>query len=137
MVKNILYVHGLNSSKESYTGNLLKTSFPQYQWTLESFQLMDVYDTIHKLVKVVREHQIDTIVSSSLGCVYNLYIKRMRDSETPVVNKILINPCCFPSRHLAGFEPLPPRAMEYCDALEDNIYLLLSGKTGKGRNCVR
>lgn len=122
MPKNILYVHGLNSSKESYTGNLLKTSFPQYQWTLESFQLMDVYDTIHKLVKVVREHQIDTIVSSSLGCVYNLYIKRMRDSETPVVNKILINPCCFPSRHLAGFEPLPPRAMEYCDALEDNIY---------------
>lgn len=121
MPKNILYVHGLNSNKDSYTGNLLKERFPQYNWVLETFNLFCVEETIHQVVQLVKKYDVDTIVSSSLGCIYNLYIKKMRESTLPVVNKVLINPCCLPSRHLAGVEPLPPRALEFCEAVEENI----------------
>lgn len=118
-MKNILYIHGFNSSKESYCGNTLQQLFPQFEWTLETFDLLNVEATNQRVCQLLKEKQIDTVVSSSLGCMYNLFIKKM---DGRIVNKILINPCCFPSRELPKLAAIPPRALENCRAMEFNIY---------------
>lgn len=121
-MKNILYIHGFNSNADSYTGNKLKELFPQYNWFLDTFNLVDVEETIHRIISMIKELEIDTIVSSSLGCVYNLYVKKGRSSKRRMPNKILINPCCIPSEVLPTLAVLPPKAKEYCEAMEDNLY---------------
>lgn len=122
MTHNILYIHGFNSDKNSYCGNTLKNLFPQYNWVLETFDLLDADATRHKIVHLLKQYEIDTVVSSSLGCIYNLFLKKIRSRNRQMVNKILINPCCFPSRELPKLEEIPYRALEYCEALEFNIY---------------
>ena len=122
MMQNILYIHGFNSDKNSYCGNTLKKLFPQYNWTLETFNLLDVEGTINQILRLLKEKNLDTVVSSSLGCIYNLFIKKARNCDIPMVNKILINPCCFPSIELPKLDEIPYMALEYCEAMEFNIY---------------
>jgi len=119
---NILYIHGFNSDKNSYTGNKLKELFPEYNWTLATFDLVKTEETIQQIIGILVKEEIDTVVSSSLGCIYNLFLKKKRNCDTPVVNKILINPCCFPSKELPKLEKISPLALEYCEAMEFNIY---------------
>lgn len=121
-MKNILYIHGFNSDKNSYCGNTLKKLFPQYHWVLETFDHLRVEDTIEKIIHILKQEKIDTVVSSSLGCIFNLYLKKIRSQQAPMVNKILINPCCYPSLELPKLAEIPYRALEYCEAMEFNIY---------------
>lgn len=121
-MKNILYIHGLNSDKNSYTGNKLKELFPSYHWVLESFDLLDVVNTTAKIIQLLKENNIDTVVSSSLGCVYNLFLKKVKSQTQEMVNKIVINPCCLPSKELPRIGSNIPMAREYCEAMEFNIY---------------
>ena len=120
-MKNILYIHGFESNKESYTGNTLKKLFPNFNWVLETFNLIDTLGTIKQIERIIRENNIDTVVSSSLGSIYNLFIKKDEDTEK-IVNKIVINPCCFPSKELPKLAKLPQGAIEMCRAVEFNIY---------------
>lgn len=121
-MKNILYIHGFQSNKDSYCGNTLKTLFPEYNWVLETFDHLCVEETLSKIISLIKKHQIDTVVSSSLGCIFNLYLKKVKSMDLPMVNKILINPCCFPSRELPRLAEIPDMALEYCEAMEFNIY---------------
>lgn len=118
-MKNILYIHGLHSL--GITGRKLEQMFPQYNWFLPAFNLVNPEETIHRIVQIIKKEHIDTLVSSSLGGIYSLYIKKMRDSNAPMVNKILINPCLFPSKHLSVFPDAPKEAKQFCIALEYNI----------------
>lgn len=121
-MKNVLYIHGFKSDCNSYTGNKLKELFPEYNWTLATFDLIKVEQTVQQIISIIVKEQIDTVVSSSLGCIYNLFIKKKRNNDIPIVNKILINPCCFPSRELPKLETIPPMALEFCEAMEFNVY---------------
>lgn len=121
-MKNILYIHGFNSSKDSYTGNTLKSLFPEYNWTLATFDLLKVEETANQIIRILINDNIDTVVSSSLGCIYNLFLKKKRNCDVPMVNKILINPCCIPSKELPLLTDIPYMALEYCQAMEFNIY---------------
>ena len=120
-MKNVLYIHGFGSNKDSYTGNTLKKLFPGFNWILDTFDLIDTWCTIRKLEEIIRDNDIDTVVSSSLGSVYNLFIKKDEDTEK-IVDKIFINPCCFPSKELPKLADLPQRSIEMCRAVEFNIY---------------
>ncbi|MBO4645138.1 MAG: hypothetical protein J5642_01345 [Bacteroidales bacterium] len=119
----ILYLHGLGSNRNSYTGNTLKKLFPQFRWVLDSFNLLDVSQTHAQLVKLIQDHQIDTVISSSLGSIYNLFIKPDPDTGH-MVNKILINPCCFPSKEIVHLVQVPQNALELCRKVEHDIYHL-------------
>ena len=88
--KNILYIHGLNSDINSSTYNYLKTGFPEFNWFSSTFDLLDIAGTIRKIDRLIAEHNITTVVGSSLGAFYALYIKNS-------LAKIVINPCMHPS----------------------------------------
>ena len=89
-MKNILYIHGLNSDKNSSTFKILKSSLKDYNWYTDTFDLLDTNATTHHIEEIIRTNQITTVVASSLGAFYGLNI---RDS----LAKILINPCMKPS----------------------------------------
>ena len=88
--KNILYIHGLNSDINSSTYNYLKTGFPEFNWFSSTFDLLDITGTIRKIDRLIAQHNITTVVGSSLGAFYALYIKNS-------LAKIVINPCMHPS----------------------------------------
>ncbi len=119
--RTVLYLHGYGSDKNSYTGNTLKDLFPQHRWVLETFDLLDVFATREKLRTLIDAEQIDTVVSSSLGSIYNLFIKNPINPSR-VINKVLINPCCFPSKVLGNIAPLTQEQLAVCRAVETNVY---------------
>lgn len=130
MTKNILYIHGFGSNKDSYTGNTLKQLFPNFNWVLETFNLLNVNESNEKIKQLISEHDIDTVVSSSLGCIYNLFIKK--DEKTgKIVNKILINPCCFPSKELPKLDTIPQDAIAACKAVEFNVFQIHQDNTSR------
>lgn len=120
-MKNILYLHGYGSNKDSYTGNLLKELFPEHHWVLETFDLVHVQDCVNFVRKIVKDEQIDIVISSSLGSVYNLFIKKDRETNR-MVDKIFINPCCVPSEAIPQIAPVPQELVTNFRALEYNIY---------------
>lgn len=117
--KSFLYIHGFGSDKNSYTGNTLKQLFPQYHWVLETFDLLNVHKCNEQIREIIRKENIDIVVSSSLGSIYNLFIKKEDDK---MVKKIFINPCCFPSKELSKIAALPAEFKTLCEAVEYNIY---------------
>ena len=118
-MKNFLYIHGFGSDKNSYTGNTLKQLFPEYNWILETFELLEVQKCNEHIREIIKKEHIDVIVSSSLGSIYNLFIKEI---EGKMVNKIFINPCCFPSREIPKITDIPTHFISLCQAVEYNIY---------------
>lgn len=130
MTKNILYIHGFGSNKDSYTGNSLKQLFPEYHWILETFNLLDVHACNEKIKQLISAHDIDTVISSSLGCIYNLFIKK-NETTGKIVNKILINPCCYPSKELPKLDVIPQDALTACKAVEFNVYQVHQDNTSK------
>ena len=89
-MKNILYIHGLNSDKSSYTFNTLKSGLTDYNWDTDTFDLLNTATTTQHIEEIIKTNKISIIVASSLGAFYGLNI---RDS----LAKILINPCMKPS----------------------------------------
>ena len=61
-MKNILYLHGYGSNKDSYTGNMLKELFPEHHWVLETFDLVHVQDCVNFVRKIVKDEQIDIVI---------------------------------------------------------------------------
>ena len=88
---------------------------------LETFDLLDVFAMREKLRHLIDAEQIDTVVSSSLGSIYNLFIKNPINPSR-VINKVLINPCCFPSKVLGHIAPLTQEQLAVCRAVETNVY---------------
>ena len=99
----ILYIHGLNSSKESDTGKYIRSYLDSHDMkdvTLvrETFDLLDIDKTKYKIKNIVERQKIDLVIASSLGSFYGLMLGEM-------VMKIVINPCMLPSRELSKLIP--------------------------------
>ena len=91
--KNILYIHGLNSDKNSTTFLTLKSHFLDFEWHTETFDLLNPSVATKQIDDIIKRKNITTIVASSLGAFYGLNIRNS-------LAKILINPCLIPSIEL-------------------------------------
>ena len=91
--KNILYIHGLNSDKNSKTFLTLKSHFLDFEWYTETFDLLNPSVATKQIDDIIKRKNITTIVASSLGAFYGLNIRNS-------LAKILINPCLIPSIEL-------------------------------------
>ena len=112
-MKNILYIHGLNSDKNSYTFKILKSSLKDYNWYTDTFDLLDTDATTHHIEEIIRTNQITTVVASSLGAFYGLNIRVS-------LAKILINPCMKPSIEIPKLADNVN--VEAFEKMEDDIY---------------
>ena len=127
-MKKILYIHGFGSDKNSYTSHTLKQLFPQYDWYSETFDLLQVKQTNQRIRELIDVEGIDTVVSSSLGGIYALFIKK-NEKTGKMVNKIFINPCCYPSRELPHLSEIPMDILCNCRAVEYNVYKVHTDNT--------
>lgn len=118
-MKTILYIHGFESSRDSYTGNTLKRLFPEHRWVLETFDLLRVEECSAQIRSLIEKESIDLVTSSSLGCIYNLMIRR-ENGRMP--DKVLLNPCCFPSRELPKIARIPASFRQICEKVEQEVY---------------
>ena len=91
--KNILYIHGFNSDKNSTTFLTLKSHFLDFEWHTETFDLLNPSVATKQIDDIIKRKNITTIVASSLGAFYGLNIRNS-------LAKILINPCLIPSIEL-------------------------------------
>ena len=88
---NVLYIHGLGSSKDSTTFKILSQEFKdEYNWYTDTFDLMHPTRAIRQINNIIRNRNISIIVSSSFGAFYALCVE---DS----LARIVINPCMEPA----------------------------------------
>ena len=125
MQKNILYIHGLGSSKNSSTFKTLKKNFPQYNWVTDTFDLLDVNETISKINKLLKENNISTVIGSSLGAFYTLAIKNS-------LAKIVINPCMHPSIEIPKLVTNQPVPVTEFESIENDTYSSIDGEMRLG-----
>lgn len=121
MQKNALYVHGLGSSKDSSTFKSLKKNFPQYNWTSDTFDLLDVDGTNNKIDNILRSKNIALVVGSSLGAFYTLAIKNS-------IAKVVINPCMHPSIEIPKLVTDKSVPVEKFKAVEQDTYASIDGE---------
>lgn len=115
-VKNILYVHGLGSSKESPTCKNLRELLSGCTIYAENFDLFDVAGTQKKIENLIAEHDIGTLIGSSFGAFYVLARKAM-----PF--RIVINPCMKPSVEIPKLDPaIPEKTIADLQKLEEAVY---------------
>lgn len=113
--KNLLYIHGLNSSANSTTARLVKQylgdKFNVYTHTWNLTQ-----SGIEKEInKFVVDNNISIVIASSLGAFYALAI-------TDSVAKILINPCMHPSVEVPKLTKITDSQIEHFEKLETEVY---------------
>ena len=113
--KNLLYIHGLNSSANSTTARLVKQylgdKFNVYTHTWNLTQ-PDVEKDINKFVA---DNNISIVIASSLGAFYALAI-------TDSVAKILINPCMHPSVEVPKLTKISNDQILQFEKLETEVY---------------
>ena len=114
---NILYVHGLGSDKNSSTGKLIKEYYgKKHQVLTESFDLLNVEGTRHKIRKRVQEWQVDLCIASSLGAFFML---SLRD----ILPCFVINPCMKTSTVLKNLDAsIPDEVLQEFAHLENHVY---------------
>ena len=112
-MKNILYIHGLNSDKNSYTFRTLKSGLKDYNWHTDTFDLLNVDVATQHIEEIIEANNISMVVASSLGAFYGLNIKNS-------LAKILINPCMKPSIEIPKLADNVD--VEAFDKLENYIY---------------
>lgn len=119
--KNILYIHGLGSDKNSETFKNLKKGFPQFNWITDTFDLLDIDDTIDKIEKILIKYNISIVVASSLGAFYALNIKNS-------LAKIVINPCMRPSVEIPKLVVNQSVPVEKFKVIENDTYGSIDGE---------
>lgn len=88
--KNVLYIHGLNSSAQSRTAKVIKAYLgDKFNVLAETWDLL-APGTAKRINDYVANNNVSLVIASSLGAFYALTI-------TDSVAKILINPCMHPS----------------------------------------
>jgi len=87
-----LYVHGLNSDKNSHTGQIVKTLMSGYgvELTIPSFSSLNPEQTIAQIDSIIKDENIKLVIGHSLGGFYTLAARK-----GPM--KIYINPCFAPA----------------------------------------
>lgn len=120
--KNLLYIHGLNSSGQSATARHIKkylgNKFNIYTptWNLNQ---PGIEKDINKFVV---DHNISVVIASSLGAFYALTI-------TDSVARILINPCLHPSVEVPKLTKLSDAQIEAFKKLENLTYSQIDAET--------
>lgn len=123
----ILYIHGLNSSKESTTGQHVKEYLKSHDMenvklVRETFDLLDVKNTRNRIMNIVTRQGIDLVIASSLGAFYALDLAE-------VVMKIVINPCMMPSMEIPKLVPdVDPKIIQEFKKMEASIYSSIDGE---------
>lgn len=113
--KNLLYIHGLNSSANSTTARLIKQylgdkfNIHTHTWNLTQ------PGTEKDINKFVADNNISVVIASSLGAFYALTI-------TDSVAKILINPCMHPSVEVPKLTEISDSQIEHFRKLEERTY---------------
>lgn len=115
--KNALYIHGLGSSANSKTAQLLKTYLSdRYNVLSETWDLTSDPVALSKRInKYVADHKISLVIASSLGAFYALAI-------TDSVAKILINPCMHPEVEVEKLTEISDRTKDAFKTLAHKIY---------------
>lgn len=113
--KNLLYIHGLNSSANSTTAKLIKAYLGDKFNVLTHTWNLTQPGTEKDINKFVADNNISIVIASSLGAFYALAI-------TDSVAKILINPCMRPSVEVPKLTALSDKQIEHFKKLEDKIY---------------
>ena len=118
-MKNILYIHGLNSDKNSYTFKTLKSGLKDYNWYTDTFDLLNPSVATKQIDDIIKRKNITTIVASSLGAFYGLNVRAS-------LAKILINPCMKPSIEIPKLADNVD--VEVFDKMEKDIYSNIDGE---------
>ena len=113
--KNLLYIHGLNSSANSTTAKLIKAYLGDKFNVLAHTWDLTRPGTEKDINRFVVDNNVSVVIASSLGAFYALAI-------TDSVAKILINPCMRPSIEIPKLTALSDKQIEYFKKLEDKIY---------------
>lgn len=115
MKNNALYIHGLNSNKNSDTFKKLKKEFPEYNWISDTFDLYAIDTTSNKICKLIHENNVKLLVGSSLGAFYVL-------ADTSSIMKIIINPCMYPSEVIPKIDKISIQTLKKFNQKEQLIY---------------
>lgn len=84
--KNIaIYVHGLGSGAASTTIQIIRKTFPEYEWIAAEVN-ENPYESVAKLNSMVREFMPSILMGTSLGGYYVFY------TNAPKTIKIICNP---------------------------------------------
>lgn len=110
-----LFVHGLNSDKNSSTGKIVKEVLADLgiEVIVDTFDLLDPSATREKIKTFVPK--INFLIGHSLGGFYVL-------AETSSVAKIVINPCMFPSAEIPNLARVPDELKKRWERMEDVTY---------------
>jgi len=86
---NILYVHGFGSNKDSQSFQDLKAAFPEHNFYTDTFELLNIDETLSQIDSLCKQNKISIIIGKSLGGFYTLAYKGSQ-------YKMVINPCIKP-----------------------------------------
>ena len=122
----ILYIHGLNSNKDSSTGRIVReyvTKKKNAEVITETFNLTDIQNSKEKAFRIILDQHINFVVASSLGAFVALALG-------DAIPKILINPCMQPSTVLQNIEPtISNNVIEEFKREETQTYDDIDGET--------
>lgn len=114
-MKNVLFIHGLNSDKCSSTGLKIEEVLSTYGITmyLKTFDVLNPISTKKEIDCLLKSGEFDTVIGHSLGGFYTF----VSEGE---LNRILINPCLAPQDDpLKMSNPSDWRIKEFAKLMEE------------------
>ena len=121
-MKNVLFIHGLNSNKCSGTGLKVKEVLSSYgiDMQLKTFDVVNPIATKKEIDSLLKSGQFDTVIGHSLGGFYTFV------SEGNL-NRLLINPCLAPQDDpLKMSDPSDWRIKEFAKLAKEATQLINS-----------
>lgn len=100
--KNVLYIYGYGGSKMSRSVEKLRRILPEDKFEVKcwDYPQQECVAAVSFLEEMIEKLNIDIVVGSSLGAFVAMCLKVK-------CQKIIINPCLFPSVELPKLKPLP------------------------------
>ncbi|MGI5065788.1 YqiA/YcfP family alpha/beta fold hydrolase [Treponema putidum] len=94
-MQKALFIHGLNSGKNSSTGQAVKTLLEKnsIQLIVPSLEILNPEKTLQEVNSLIKEQEVSLIIGHSMGGFYTL-----ASLNGPM--KIYINPCLLPAEIL-------------------------------------
>lgn len=90
----ILYIHGFRTTIASHKAKILQAQYPSDKIFIADHPITPI-EAIKYLESVIEEHNINSIIASSLGGYYATYISEKYNLKT-----VLINPSVLPYKTL-------------------------------------
>lgn len=119
-MKKALFIHGLNSDKNSSTGKKVKEILETlgYECLLQTFEVTEPLKTIKDVNTLLKSGEIELVVAHSLGAFYAFV------SEGEVM-RVLINPCLKAEEDPCKLLPPEARQLKEYATLKDEAKTLI------------